>query len=73
VLAPVTPEIAAALDALRAAGAKQALMTGSGSCVFTLAPTRTQADNLTAALHLPESYRVFRCAFWSGEGWRSPV
>lgn len=72
-LAPATPEIAAALDALRAAGAKQPLMTGSGSCVFTLAQTRNEADGIAAALRLPESYRIFRCAFWSGEGWRSPV
>lgn len=73
VLAPATPEIAASLDALRAAGAKQPLMTGSGSCVFTLAQTRDDADSIAAALRLPESYRLFRCAFWSGEGWRSPV
>jgi 4-diphosphocytidyl-2-C-methyl-D-erythritol kinase len=71
VLAPATPEIAAALDALRGAGAPHPLMTGSGSCVFALAQTRDEAEALANALHLPESYRIFRCAFWNGEAWRS--
>jgi 4-diphosphocytidyl-2-C-methyl-D-erythritol kinase len=73
VLAPATPEIAAALDALRAAGANRPLLTGSGSCVFALAQTLDEAGALADALRLPEPYRVFRCAFWSGEAWRSPV
>ena len=71
VLAPATPEIAASLDALRAAGAQRPLMTGSGSCVFALAQTHAQADALADALAVPQGYRVFRCAFWNGAGWRS--
>ena len=71
VLAPVTAEIGTALDALRAAGATNPLLTGSGSCVFELAETRAQAERLAAAVSLPAEYRVFHCAFWNGEAWRS--
>lgn len=73
VLAPATPEIAAALDAMRAAGAQHPLMTGSGSCVFALTQTADEAQMLANALSLPQSYRVFRCAFCSGEAWRRPA
>ncbi|HTX58264.1 MAG TPA: 4-(cytidine 5'-diphospho)-2-C-methyl-D-erythritol kinase, partial [Verrucomicrobiae bacterium] len=38
VIAARTPEVARALDALRAAGSANALLSGSGSAVFTLAP-----------------------------------
>ncbi len=71
VLAPATPEIASTLEALRDAGASRPLMTGSGSCVFALTQTREEADALAAQLRVPEGYRVFRCAFWNGEAWRS--
>lgn len=71
VLAPATPEIAASLDALRAAGAGRPLMTGSGSCVFALVRTRGEADALAGALRAPDGHRVFRCAFWNGANWRS--
>jgi 4-diphosphocytidyl-2-C-methyl-D-erythritol kinase len=71
VLAPVTPEIASALDALRAAGAQHPLMTGSGSCVFALARTSGEAQALAGAVRLPQSHRIFCCAFWNGEPWRS--
>lgn len=71
VLAPSTPEIASALQALRAAGAPHPLLTGSGSCVFALTQTAAQAEQLAAALTLPEAYRVFRCAFWNGQAWRN--
>jgi 4-diphosphocytidyl-2-C-methyl-D-erythritol kinase len=71
VLAPVTPEIRDALAALRAAGAPRPLMTGSGSCVFALAQTAGEAQTLASALQLPQEFRVFRCAFWNGEAWRS--
>ncbi|HET9096276.1 MAG TPA: 4-(cytidine 5'-diphospho)-2-C-methyl-D-erythritol kinase [Candidatus Baltobacteraceae bacterium] len=71
VLASSTPEIGTALDALRAAGAKHPVLTGSGSCVFELAQTAGQAEGLASALALPPEYRIFRCAFWNGEAWRS--
>lgn len=71
VLAPATPEIASALDALRAAGAHRPLLTGSGSSVFALTKTAAQGEHIAGAVQLPAGYRVFRCAFWNGEAWRS--
>lgn len=71
VLAPVTAEIQTALDALHAAGADRALMTGSGSCVFALARTADAAQAIASDVHVPAGYRLFRCAFWNGEGWRN--
>jgi 4-diphosphocytidyl-2-C-methyl-D-erythritol kinase len=70
VIAPATPEIARALDVLRNAGAPQALMTGSGSCVFALTKTREQRDSLEHALELPPGYRKYSASLWSGEAWR---
>ncbi|HLI95029.1 MAG TPA: 4-(cytidine 5'-diphospho)-2-C-methyl-D-erythritol kinase [Candidatus Baltobacteraceae bacterium] len=71
VLASATPEIAAALDALKAAGAQRPLLTGSGSSVFALAQTAKEAQALANAVRVPNEYRVFRCAFWNGAAWRS--
>jgi 4-diphosphocytidyl-2-C-methyl-D-erythritol kinase len=71
VLAPVTREIVSALDALRAAGAQRPMLTGSGSCVFALTQTASQAEDLANAVRLPDEYRLFHCAFWNGTAWRS--
>lgn len=70
VLAPATAEIRRALDALRDAGAQNPMLTGSGSCVFELLETQPQAERLAAALAVPDGYRVFECAMWSGQAWR---
>jgi len=51
------PEIAAARTALREAGALGAALTGSGSCVFGLAPDAATAQRIAAAL--------------TGETWRA--
>lgn len=69
VLAPSTPEIAAALDALRNAGAEKPLLTGSGSCVFALTRTAGEAAAIASACH-GEGLRIFTCAFWNGDAWR---
>jgi 4-diphosphocytidyl-2-C-methyl-D-erythritol kinase len=71
VLVPETPEIARGLDLLRAAGATHVLMTGSGSCVFSLAETVETRDALAGALDLPEGFRKYACSFWNGEAWRN--
>jgi 4-diphosphocytidyl-2-C-methyl-D-erythritol kinase len=71
VIVPATPEIGRALDLLRAAGASHALMTGSGSCVFALAQTAQQRDELASRVQLPAGYNIYSCAFWNGEAWRS--
>jgi 4-diphosphocytidyl-2-C-methyl-D-erythritol kinase len=70
ILAPSTPEIARALDALAKAGARHAMLTGSGSCVFTLTQTEAEAERIAGTLRLAAEYPVFRCAFWNGAAWR---
>jgi 4-diphosphocytidyl-2-C-methyl-D-erythritol kinase len=71
VIASQTPQIARALDLLRAAGASHALMTGSGSCVFALAETVQERDELASRIELPGDFKLYACAFWNGEAWRS--
>jgi 4-diphosphocytidyl-2-C-methyl-D-erythritol kinase len=71
VIAATTPEVATALDALRDAGASNALLSGSGSCVFTLAASRTQIESVLERLALPESYRRFATAFAATPDWRA--
>jgi 4-diphosphocytidyl-2-C-methyl-D-erythritol kinase len=65
------PEIAAALDLLRGAGAVHPLMTGSGSCVFALTATREECDALAAEVRRRTEFPVYTAAFWSGSAWRS--
>lgn len=71
VIVPATPEIRIALDLLRSAGADHALLTGSGSCVFTLTESEAAAREIVEAASLPEGFRIYRAAFWNGEAWRS--
>ena len=71
VIVPATPEIQRALALLREAGASHALMTGSGSCVFTLTPDAKSRDELAERLKLPEGFTAYRCSFWNGEAWRN--
>jgi 4-diphosphocytidyl-2-C-methyl-D-erythritol kinase len=71
VLAPGTPEISRALELLRAAGASHALLTGSGSCVFALAPDEQTRDAIAERIALPDAYALYRCAFWNGPAWRN--
>lgn len=66
-----TPSIARAMDALRNAGASNALLAGSGSCVFTLAYDRTTLESIAERLALPEDYLRFPCAFAQTPDWRT--
>lgn len=68
---PATPQIATALDLLRNAGGSHATMTGSGSCVFALTETANERDQIAGRIALPDGFRLFACALWSGEQWRS--
>jgi len=70
VIAASTPEVAIAVDALHGAGARRALLSGSGSCVFTLAPERERIEALASRLHLPQAYDVFQTSFASPTAWR---
>lgn len=71
VLLPATPEIAKAAALLREAGASNALMTGSGSCVFALIENEAERDAIAERIALPHGYAKYACAFWNGEAWRN--
>ncbi len=68
-IASATPEVRAALDALRAAGATNALLAGSGSCVFTLVPQREDAEAIARRLELGPQYERFLTAFAETPDW----
>jgi 4-diphosphocytidyl-2-C-methyl-D-erythritol kinase len=70
-ISATTPEVANALNALREAGATNALLAGSGSCVFTLAPERSFIEAIEKRLSLPDSYQRFAAAFATTPAWRS--
>lgn len=71
VIARLVPEVRATLDALRAAGASNALLAGSGSCVFAIAPDARQIAAIDRALKLDAAYRRFVTAFAPAPAWRT--
>jgi 4-diphosphocytidyl-2-C-methyl-D-erythritol kinase len=70
VIATRTPEVMAALDALRAAGASNALLAGSGSCVFALAQERAQVEAVAQRLDLSPQYERFVTRFATTPEWK---
>ena len=72
VIAGTTPQIARAIDALRAAGAHNALLCGSGSAVFTLAPDAQTIAAIGQRLDLDAEYARFPTAFLHGRSWVTP-
>jgi 4-diphosphocytidyl-2-C-methyl-D-erythritol kinase len=73
VIAAATPQIARALDALRAAGARNSLLCGSGSAVFTLTRDAATIAAIEARLDLDATYLRFPTAFAHGRSWRGSV
>lgn len=69
-IAASTPEIATALTALRAAGATNALLAGSGSCVFTLAPEAAIVERIVENIDLPPSFERFATELAQTPLWR---
>jgi 4-diphosphocytidyl-2-C-methyl-D-erythritol kinase len=69
VIAGSTPEVAHAIDALRRAGATNALLAGSGSAVFTLARDAQAIAQIDARLDLDAGYLRFPTAFAHGRSW----
>jgi 4-diphosphocytidyl-2-C-methyl-D-erythritol kinase len=69
-IAAAVPAVGAAIAALRAAGASNALLAGSGSCVFTLAAQQAQIDAVARRLDLPEDYERITTAFAATPQWR---
>ncbi|HEY2554046.1 MAG TPA: 4-(cytidine 5'-diphospho)-2-C-methyl-D-erythritol kinase [Candidatus Cybelea sp.] len=70
VTAARTPEIGAAIDALRAAGAGNALLAGSGSCVFTLSERSAPVEQVAQRLSLPPAFERIVTRFASTPEWR---
>ena len=64
------PPIAAALTALRAAGARLPLLCGSGSSCFALAESRREAETIAQKLHAPTGVRVHVVPLHHAESWR---
>ena len=71
VIASGAPEVARSLDALRAAGASNALLSGSGSAVFTIAPEASAIAGIEARLDLDVSYLRFPTALAQPRSWQS--
>jgi 4-diphosphocytidyl-2-C-methyl-D-erythritol kinase len=70
-IAASAPEIATALAALEAAGARRPLLAGSGSCVFALAGDAAEIEGLVRRLELPASYARFVTSFAATPDWRA--
>ena len=66
------PAVAAALRALRDAGAEHAMLSGSGGATFALLPEERSARALAARIALPAGARAFTVPLVSDETWRSP-
>jgi 4-diphosphocytidyl-2-C-methyl-D-erythritol kinase len=66
-----SPAISDALDALHSAGAGNALLAGSGSCVFALTKTREQTESILNRLVLTPDYERFATAFAATPDWRA--
>ncbi len=70
VIAAQAAEVATALEALRVAGARNALLAGSGSCVFTIAPEHARIETIGERLALPDAYERYVSAFAATPDWR---
>ena len=70
IIAGSAPEVARAIDALRDAGATNALLCGSGSAVFTLARDAHTIAQIDARLNLDGGYTRFPTAFAHSHSWR---
>ena len=64
--------VAAALRALRDAGAVHAMLSGSGGATFALCEREDAARSLAAAIALPERARLFVVPLAATAGWRAP-
>jgi len=64
------PDVARAHDALRAAGAPHALLSGSGSCVFALFESEVRARDVAAAVDPAACAATFAVALHRDDAWR---
>jgi 4-diphosphocytidyl-2-C-methyl-D-erythritol kinase len=65
--------VAAALAALRAAGAVHAMLSGSGAATFSLCPDEATARGLAARLAPPAGARTFVAPLAATPAWRTPA
>ena len=65
----LAPDIASAISALRDSGATNALLAGSGSCVFTLSSDADATAAIVQSLQLPAGYQRFVTRFASAAEW----
>jgi 4-diphosphocytidyl-2-C-methyl-D-erythritol kinase len=72
VIAAAYAPVANALQALRAAGASHAMLSGSGGATFALYAAEEAARALADALVLPTGARLFVVPLASAAGWRAP-
>jgi len=70
IVASSTPEVAHAIDALRHAGARKVLLSGSGSVVFTIARDEQTIARIAGRLALDPSYQRIVTRFATGEPWQ---
>jgi 4-diphosphocytidyl-2C-methyl-D-erythritol kinase len=71
-IAAVYPPVASALEALRAAGAPHAMLSGSGGATFALLANEKDARALEARVVLPAGARLFVVPLATAAGWRAP-
>ena len=65
------PAVGAVLDALRAAHAELAMLSGSGGACFALARDESRARELVARLTLPPGARLFAVPLGTAAAWRA--
>jgi 4-diphosphocytidyl-2-C-methyl-D-erythritol kinase len=66
------PPVAAALNALRAAGAEHAMLSGSGGACFALCRDADSAQRLAAAVRVPPRAALAVAPFAPSPAWRAP-
>jgi len=64
--------VADALEALRAAGAAHAMLSGSGGATFALCELEATARALATAVVLPPGARLYTVPLAAAEAWRAP-
>ncbi len=72
IIEAVYAPVAAALRALRSAGAPLTMLSGSGGATFGLCPDEATARALAQRIALPAGARMFVVPLATSEGWRAP-
>jgi 4-diphosphocytidyl-2-C-methyl-D-erythritol kinase len=69
----ICPDVGSALDALRAAGAEHAMLSGSGSACFALCRDAAGAGRLAAGVRVPAGASIAVLPFAPTPSWRAPT